>query len=339
MLYFIRTEEDISLESEAPHSKARWMAQIDLHEPIAGSKILTHVDFTAAQTVPAQPQHKFEYNIHLLKSNLQKSFRRQLWQPCLATLLQMIYQDPAETLRRLPVILLEDSMLYPHLYNKVIWLQFATSRGYRLGAQDIQIIIDALATGLESASRYNLSLVLPTAATATVPEKTSFWQRPPAAREAYIGPRLRSLAGGMKFDTKFLHVLALRALTADLPLETEYSSVDLADIEEFAPSKHMIPQAIDFHCCPQILKDLPHKETIWWHWSSLNTRPINDRDGAVEEGREKAHRIQHEKTYENIERALQVNAHHQIDMMAANRKKPQKNITLDNWLAKAKAVS
>lgn len=338
MLYLIRNEEEvITLQSEPACGKAKWLAQIDLNEPIINSKQLTLIDLTLSTRQPPYTlPHKSEYNIHLLKSNLQKTFRRQLWTEALATLLQMLYQDPQETLRRLSVILLEDSLLYPHLYNKVIWLQYATSRGYRLIQQDIQTIIDALATGLESSARYNLSLASVPEGTTEATEKTTFWQRNPAQREAYIGPRLRSIAGGMKFDTKFLHVLAQRALANELTLETEYCSVDLADIEEFSPAKHMIPQAIDFHCCPQILKDIPHKDAIWWHWSSKNTRPIQDHDQAVEEGREEAHRIQHENTYNDIERALHVNARHQIEIMSANRKKPQKNLTLDNWLGKTK---
>jgi hypothetical protein len=325
MLYFIRSVEDTTLQQEAPQMKAKWMAQIEIHEPIGGSKQLLLADLCTQEA--EAPQHKFEYNIHLLKSNLQKTFRRQLWQPCLATLLQMIYQDPIETLRRLAVILLEDSLLYPHLYNKIIWLQFATGKGYRLSKLDVQTIVDAVATGLESASRYNLALSADTTAA-----PSSFWLRDPAQREAYIGPRLRSLAGGMKFDTKFLHVLAQRALTSDLPLETEYTSVGVEDVEEFSPAEHMIPESIDFHCCPQILKDLPYKDAIWWHWSSINARPIKDKDAAVEEGREQAHRIQHEKTYENIERALNVYAKFQIDAMTRQRIKAKKIITLDKWL-------
>ncbi len=325
MLYFIRGVEDTTLQQEPPATKAKWIAQVELQQPIGGSKQLLLADLCTQE--PINPPNKFEYNIHLLKSNLQKTFRRQLWQPCLATLLQMIYQDPIETLRRLPVVLLEDSMLYPHLYNKIIWLEFATSKGYRLSKLDVQTIVDAVATGLESGGRYNLALPVPAEGA-----PSSFWLRDPAEREAYIGPRLRSLAGGMKFDTKFLHVLAQRALTSDLPLETEYTSVDVEDVEEFSPSEHMIPESIDFHCCPQILKDLPHKDAIWWHWSSINTRPIKDKDAAVEEGREQAHRIQHEKTYENIERALNVYAKFQIDAMIRQRVKAKKVITLDKWL-------
>jgi hypothetical protein len=330
MLYLIRNEDEVYVSQVYPSSKVRWMATVDLNEPIGGSKILNLVDLTTAHDPLINPPHKFIYNIHLLKSNLQKTFRRQMWTEALATLVQMIYQDPVETLRRLPVILLEDSLLYPHLYNKIIWLQFATSKDYILNKVDVQTLVDALATGLESASRYNLAETA--SAKARSIEKTGFWEQPLTAREAYIGARLRSLAGGMKGDTKFLHVLALRALADDLPLETEYSSVDVEDIEEFSTSQHMVPQAIDFHCCPQILRDLPYKDAIWWHWSSPNTRPIKDRDAELESGKEQAHRIQHEKTFQDIERSLHVYAKFQISEMATKRTKAEKVKTLDSWL-------
>ena len=330
-LYLIRNEEEVYLSKSYPSSKVRWMATVDLNEQIGNSKILNLVDLTPAHHPLINPPHKYVYNIHLLTSNLQKTVRRQMWTEALATLLQMIYQDPVETLRRLPVILLEDGLLYPHLYNKLIWLQFATSKDYVLSKVDVQTVIDALATGLESASRYNLATTTPRSAREA--EKTGLWEQPVPAREAYIGARLRSLAGGMKGDTKFLHVLALRALTEDLPLETEYSSVDVEEAEEFSPSQHMIPQAIDFHCCPQILKDLPYKDAIWWHWSSPNTRRINDRDSELETGKEQAHRIQHEKTFQDIERSLHVYAKFQISEMATKRKKAEKIKTLDSWFA------
>lgn len=334
MLYFIRTESGCELRLEAPLEKPRWKAVVQLSEPPATGlpKQLCLVDNASPAELlnkpGAEPPYKYQYNVHLLKSNLQKCFRRRLYVESMATAKQLLFQDPTEMLRRLSVILLEDSLLYPYLYNQVIWLQFAHSKGYQLTVEDAQIIMDATCTGLESTERYNLCYK--GAGTAFI------YNTSRENREAFIGPRLRSLAGGMKFDTNFLRVLALRALTEDLPLETEYSSIDLEDIEEFLPSKHMIYQAVDFHACPFILDTIPHKDAIWWHWSSLNTRPIKDHQADIAEGVEKAHRIQHEQTYKNIERSLIVNGKSTIDNMMRERMKTKKVNTLDCWLCTTK---
>jgi hypothetical protein len=336
MLYFIRGTCGCEISLSAPEEKYRWQATIQLSEsPMAGiSTTLCLVDCTPASPLlfkPGDPPpHKYEYNVHLLKSNLQKCFRRRLYTEAMATAKQLLFQDPTELLRRLPVILLEDGLLYPYLYNQVVWLQFAHSKGYQLTKEDAQIILDATCTGLESATRYNLSY------SPVSKGATAFRDASTAASDAFIGPRLRSLAGGMKFDTTFLRALAFRALQEDLPLESEYSSIDLDDVEEFLPINHMIPQAVDFHACPFLLETIPHKDAIWWHWSSLNTRPIKDHQAEIAEGSEKAHRIQHEQTYKNIERTLHVNAKSTIDQMARERKKTKKTNTLDGWLAAAK---
>jgi hypothetical protein len=341
MLYFIRTDCGCELRMEALPEKPRWQALVQLTEsPAAGlSQQLCLVDTSPPGTLlfkPGEPPpHSYIYNVHLLKSNLQKCFRRRLYTETMATAKQLLYQDPTEMLRRLPVILLEDSLLYPYLYNQVVWLQFAHSKGYELTVEDAQIILDATCTGLESPARYNLSYQGTTTEART--GSKAFHATSRENRDAFIGPRLRSLAGGMKFDTNFLRVLAFRALMEDLPLETEYSSMELADAEEFAPVKHMIPQSVDFHACPFLLETIPHKDTIWWHWSSLNTRPIKDHQADIAEGADNAHRIQHEQTYKNIERTLHVNARSTIDNMMRDRKKTKKTNTLDGWLAKAKA--
>ena len=337
MLYFIRTECGCELRLEALTEKPRWQAVVQLSEPPAAglSKQLCLVDTAPPAELlfkpGTEPPHKYAYNIHLLKSNLQKCFRRRLYTETMATAKQLLFQDPTEMLRRLPVILLEDGLLYPYLYNQVVWLQFAHSKGYELTVEDAQIILDATCTGLESPTRYNLNYQGTSPAIARPFQSTSSENR-----ESFIGPRLRSLAGGMKFDTTFLRVLAFRALMEDLPLETEYSSMELGEVEEFAPVKHMIPQAVDFHACPFLLETIPHKDAIWWHWSSLNTRPIKDHQADIAEGADNAHRIQHEQTYKNIERTLQVNARSTIDNMMRDRKKTKKTNTLDGWLAAAK---
>lgn len=69
------------------------------------------------------------FRVPLLKSNLQKAVRRHARQAALGTALQLLRQDPAALLRRLPIIAVEDAFWHPWA-PAVVWLMMAHSRGF-----------------------------------------------------------------------------------------------------------------------------------------------------------------------------------------------------------------
>lgn len=69
-----------------------------------------------------------------LKSALQKAVRRGMAPAACRLSLQMLKDDPAELLRRLPIICLEDTTAHPTLLPVVVWLMCAQSKGFQLGA-------------------------------------------------------------------------------------------------------------------------------------------------------------------------------------------------------------
>jgi hypothetical protein len=204
-----------------------------------------------------------EYNVSVLKSNLQKCVRRRCVAEALATARQFLYQDPNEMLRRLPIIMCEDAMLCPSLFCELVWLMAAVSKGYVLNADDGGMVLRAVQTALDAPGRYNLDVV---------GEGTP--EGPVEGNDATdVAFRLRIAYGGMMGDAEMLERLRFRFAARTLPCVA--ASTTHGDIERFDPRRHLIPYAIDFHCFPGLLKANPHltKGAVWWHWSSLNVRP------------------------------------------------------------------
>lgn len=63
----------------------------------------------------------------MLKSILQKSIRRRRPLPAVRVAMELVDKALGELLRRLPIIILEDSMLHPDL-PLLVWLMVAESK-------------------------------------------------------------------------------------------------------------------------------------------------------------------------------------------------------------------
>ncbi len=333
MLYFIRQADSITLQTCPVQSTAPlWSDQIQLREPFYKDHV-TIVLHNRRLPIVAEtiwkPSHKKIYNQYILISNFQKAMRRKAIDACLSTGIQLLGQDATVFLRRLAVVLLEDSLLHPRLYCEVVWLMLATGKGYKLRVADVQIIADAIVTGLESRSRYNLLKEA-----RHPPDAAAL----PSTTVAAI--RLRAAVGGMKFDTAFLGRLADRLADADLPCEEDWYSIALGDISEFSVKKHMIAMAIDFHCCPFILDTLDDllksdrtviKNAIWWHWSSLNERLGEDDMQAATEAAERAATLQ---IWEACQDVMRVFSKSQIELLDKKAERVKSVQTLDKWFGK-----
>lgn len=339
-IYFVRTDEGATFMRTAPPGVPRWHDIVQLGEPICGADHVHLLDFGvggAGQRWLAPPT--YTYSLPQLKSNFQKTMRRQLVEPCLATAKQLLAQDPSDFLRRLGVVLLEDSLLQPALYCQIIWLMYAVGKRYTLKVADVQVIFDAIVTGLESMKRYDLA-----AEPAAPVTDADLWLRCQEERDSYLSIRLRSLAGGMKCDASFLRRLAFRSLRSQLGIEAEISTVDLDEIPDFDPDSHMVCWAIDFHCCSYVLGEVaaacttsPNeaKAAIWWHWSSLNERPCETEAQRLEEA---AQRFRYSEHAEKMSQRMMVLSQSAIRDMKAMRTRTVQSNTLDKWFKIAAKV-
>ncbi len=336
MLYLIREKNRVyATQSTDILSKPGiqvWKQIIKLREPILSSEYLTIVKLLQQkEQKPYNLEPEYIYSPFILKSNLQKTMRRQYIDPCLSTALQLLKQDPAELLRRLPVIILEDSQYNHYTYTHLIWLMIAHSKGYQLTEQDVQLIMDAVGTALMSDYRYDLQIE-PTEA-----------QKSPECTTSYVIIYLRAVYGGLKGDQAFLKRLALRSVDfQEIPEEkkSQLFQVDLKKIELFNPVCHIILNAIDNHCCPYIVKELEDiyttlnenvKKVIWWHWSNPNRRNVIDVTAKRVYEYEMNTRNTSRKDYNEIKYYLRDFAKRQIRYMLISRKEYVKPKTIKDY--------
>lgn len=340
MLYLIREQNRVyATQSSDILNKPGiqvWKQVIKLREPILSSEYVTVVDLQnqKQQKKPYNLEPEYIYSTSILKSNLQKAMRRQYIDPCLSTVFQLLKQDTVELLRRLPVVILEDSQYNHYTYTHLIWLMIAHSKGYQLTEEDVQLIMDATATALMSDYRYDLQLE---------PKEE---QKYAECITSYVVIQLRAIYGGLKGDQTFLKRLALRSVDFQDIAEEKKSQlfeVDLKKIEPFNPVCHVIQQAIDFHCCPYILEHIQQlepssqeesnklKEVIWWHWSSPNRRVfLDDTDALSYEAEQRAKRLEE---YKKIKYILREFARKQIRYVLISRKEYVRPKTIKDYFS------
>ncbi len=257
MYYFVRNDSGFNVVCEAPASGRKY-------PPVrVGAETVVLVDMRAAGPVHKIPSDFRTYTPSILKSNLQKCIRRRCETQAYATALQLLRQDPSELLRRLPIIMLEDTLLHPHYFPELIWLMVGVSKGYTLTAADVQIVLDSVAACLAASHRYNLSVEAPDYV-------DGCGSLTDVIQLCFL---LRISYGGMLFDTEFMERLRQRWATGSLPV----SGAELCKsvfVEPFIPTEHIIHEAIDFHCCPAILTDLSGitQDGMWWCLSAPNVR-------------------------------------------------------------------
>ena len=143
----------------------------------------------------------------------------------------------------------------------------AVSKGYVLTVADNAILLQTVAACLSAGGRYNLHAELGggalRAAAPNDPVNLAF--------------TLRMAFGGMGGDMAFLGRLQKRWCARELPCGGEAATAYVAEPDPFTPSKHLLPEAMDFHCFKHMIRDCGGgltKEVVWWHCSSPNVRPV-----------------------------------------------------------------
>lgn len=263
-MYFVRGLHDISARSE--HTGGRVIGRMKCN----GS------DVVIVDERPYQSPVVFRvpsYDISVLKSNLQKCIRRGLAEPAFATTYQMMAQDANELLRRLPIIMCEDTQLCPSAFNMIVWLMAAVSKGYCINANDMQRVYDFVSTMLGASGRYNRCVEITDSGI-------------PGDPTTDLAFRIRIGYGGMPGDMEFMELLRRRHAAGSLPM-CEYLAAPVMTYN-FNVRRDIVPWAVDFHCRPHMLKEMPAftKDYIWWHWSSLNVRTVVGEGAELVEERE-----------------------------------------------------
>lgn len=237
---------------------------------------------TVAGCVTLRRPERPHYSVPLLKSNLQKAVRRQALGAALASVAALLYQDPKELLRRLPIIAVEDVCLLPH-FDRVVWLMVAHSKGYTLQPSDIGLLFYfthclvhhetvCAQQGDRDVADYS---TLMTSVSSSGPQSSSM-------RMALL---VRMSYGGMAGDMSLLAQVASNCCEHQHCLAHDSVPIPNPDVYQHYADHSMtlddqLPTSVDFHCT-NILKPLVTmvpvseevlRQTIWLRRSSTNAR-------------------------------------------------------------------
>lgn len=98
----------------------------------------TELEVTLSSSLPNKPESNTRLvrrhsrlSVPVLKSILQKSIRRRRPLPAVRVAMELADKSLGDLLRRLPVIILEDSSLHPDM-GLLVWLMMAHSKGYQI---------------------------------------------------------------------------------------------------------------------------------------------------------------------------------------------------------------
>jgi hypothetical protein len=261
MLFFIRTA-DAFLVQDKPPSAGRQLPAIRLHD----TQLLFLVDARPQTTPPfdVRVSRYYNYHIPLLKSNLQKAIRRRERNAALRTAWWLLCYEPTELLRRLPVIICEDTQIEERTFLELIWLMAATSKGYRLLWSDAAWVMAAVATALEVTGQWNLEVPGP-------PLTAGILLHQPVAMALHV----RIAFGGMRGDVAFLGRLRDRVAAGTLPLWTGPIVWLEEDIPWLNPEEDILLEAVDQHTYPGLGEIIPglRLDAVWFCRSSINLRP------------------------------------------------------------------
>jgi hypothetical protein len=288
MYFTLQQDFRVTLTAEPPIGGS-WKQIVTFRDAIAeGDKKLV--------LAAAFPQRPFtlprvgaRYQTSVLKSNLQKAVRRGKVEAAVATAFQMACQgsdDLTELFRRLPIILVEDTLLNSKVLARWTWWMLATTKGWILSDTEWKRLLADLAYVAATPFRegglcFDCEDPLPCSSVLAIADE--------GKRIGLFAVWIRSQWGGMTGDMNMLRGLGLDWLrrpeedwTRGGVLRGPPHSL-LPTFPIFDVGSHALDEAVDFHCCPGMLKDFAEqtgaderdiKRAIWEHRSSLNVREL-----------------------------------------------------------------
>lgn len=231
---------------------------------------------------PLEPPHHCKWsippkNLSVLKSNLQKCVRRGLVSKAVKSAYSVWCISPMELLRRLPIIIVEDTLPFPGLIT-LTWYMMAVSKGYVLSDEQVSWILGVVYTITK-----NIKTVQKVYQTCVVEETP----KNPTRRDVVWSMVFRRSFGGMKGDIEMLKRLegywssASSSKKWHQVKDIEVDPIDLDSLGSYKKSMY-ITAAIDQHCfsfIPKKIREL-HPEysieeittIVWKCRSSINFR-------------------------------------------------------------------
>ena len=223
-----------------------------------------------------KPQPSFQSLIPLLKSHLQKAIRRRNAESALATAYTMILFDKASLVRRLPIIAIEDVELISGT-AVIVWLMMAGD-SYKWCLEDVNHVltyVKHLCLTSTYLKREGSEITLSHSLLSTLEGE---------CRDEMLALYYRMKWGGTSGDIRMLEQALQTYYNNPISLcQTSDSEIEvlppILDLDFNNPL--FIPEAIDFHCFPSILKKVSEvsciptdrvKELIWNCYSAVNAR-------------------------------------------------------------------
>lgn len=209
--------------------------------------------------------------VPLLKSNLQKAVRRCETSIALSSTLAIIQLNPIELLRRLPIIIIEDVTLLDSM-PIIIWLMIA-DKEYILKPHDIHILLNIIwnLCNIQDYFYYHENDTKREFTHETLENHTN--------SNELLALYYRSLYGGMPGDIQLVNNAT--DYYSNFPNKIHKTTFNNFQLERFIINTHIIPEAVDFHCYPQMITSIHNKthipyakikEYIWNCLSGYNTR-------------------------------------------------------------------
>ena len=251
-------------------------------------------NFLQANTFDLPTSNYTVKEVPLLISQLQKAIRLKKKQSALLTVISLLLLDKNALLRRLPIIAIEDVDLI--LGTSIIVWFMMVGNNYQLTERDVRIILGYVSNLCEintyveydrnNKKDYEINHK-------TISELNCEKHTNDYIKDELFALYYRTLWGGTKGDMNMLRSVLRTYCSKELQVKREIKLFDDEIPEQLAinlDNPMFLPQAIDFHCYPWILKKISTqtkfdenkiKELIWNCQSSLNVRKIDTQENAV----------------------------------------------------------
>jgi hypothetical protein len=214
-------------------------------------------------------------HVSLLKSNLQKCVRRKEHDKAIATAYALYSYSPSEALRRIPIVMIEDTLPHPESFCKLVWWMAAVSKGYHMSVEEIEQM---------------LGIVYMMCETKTFEPFHSYHEGKGEIQYPLDTPEgkflqclnLRKQYRGMEVDGQMLdyHIdlwtkrFRENTMWYTLISDQPECAIDVSSLDGKYNRENVLMESIDYHCYPGMLKGLPEKSyiAIWMCRSRINHR-------------------------------------------------------------------